>query len=531
MPAPRPTRWSFAPPSFARRSTPWVQLRSSEGHTIEVVSNEGTPDDIRGRIRAANRDAKLRYVLLVGGADPEAARSLNIRRRSVPPYLERAKVDIRWGSEPQIATDNWYADLDGDGVPDIAVGRLPVRSAAELTRVVKKIIVYENGHDFRAWRSRINFLGGLGGFGPMIDGAVQIGARQLVEGGIPSGYRTSLTLADWHSDYCPDPRKFHDTALAGLNDGCWLWVFLGHAGPTALQPLRVPGAQLPTLDCGDVNRLHCAAGAPVALFMACYVGAFDASRRCLGDELLQADGGPVAIVAASRVTMPYGMAVLGAGMLDESVCPASADLGRCLVARQATQRRRRRSSVGPAPLDAGRPRRDVRTAGSRSCCRAPRTSVAVQFAGRPAPAIALSARGPLAGRQSGCRELGERAGKVAFGWFGHHRNLGPRGPIGRCLQPTAIRWFGRSAVGVSNRVPKGESAGAGVGAGACQLRTLVQCATEATGERRWPMPGANFHCRQRRIRFRAPAFSNRGAARRPMAGPTTPHAAILRVQP
>ena len=153
----------------------------------------------------------------------------------------------------------------------------------------------------------------------------------MVEGGIPSGYRTSLTLADWHSDYCPDPRKFHDTALAGLNDGCWLWVFLGHAGPTALQPLRVPGAQLPTLDCGDVNRLHCAAGAPVALFMACYVGAFDASRRCLGDELLQADGGPVAIVAASRVTMPYGMAVLGAGMLDELFVRRAPTLGDALL--------------------------------------------------------------------------------------------------------------------------------------------------------------------------------------------------------
>jgi hypothetical protein len=328
---PPPDTVVVCPAEFREALAPWVQLRSSQGHTIQLISNEGMPDDIRRKIRAANRDAKLRYVLLVGGADPEAARNLNIRRRSVPPYLERAKVDIHWGSEPQIATDNWYADLDGDGVPDIAIGRLPVRSSVELTSVVKKIVAYEDGHDFRAWRSRINFLGGVGGFGPTIDGAVQIGARQLVEGGIPAGYRTSLTLADWHSAYCPDPRKFHETTLAGLNDGCWLWVFLGHARPTGLQPLRVPGAQLPTLVCGDANQLHCAAGSPIALFMACYAGAFDGSRRCLGDELLEADGGPVAVVCASRVTMPYGMAVLGAGMLDEFFVRRAPTLGDALL--------------------------------------------------------------------------------------------------------------------------------------------------------------------------------------------------------
>jgi hypothetical protein len=319
------------PAEFREALAPWVQLRSGEGHVIQVVSNDGTPDDIRGRIRAANRDPKLRYVLLVGGADPQAARDANIRRRSVPPHLEQAKVNIHWSSEPQIATDNWYADLDGDGVPDVAIGRLTVRSAAELTVAVKKIVAYEGSHDFRRWRSRINFVAGVGGFGPMVDGAVQIGARQLIENGVPAGYRTSLTLADWHSAYCPDPRKFHDTTLSGLNEGCWLWVFLGHAGPTELDSLHLPGSREQVLNCGDVSRLHCTAGSPVALFMACYTGAYDGSRRCLADELLRTEGGPVSIVCASRVTMPYGMAVLGAGMLDELFAQRTTTLGEAIL--------------------------------------------------------------------------------------------------------------------------------------------------------------------------------------------------------
>src|SRR4029079_295529 len=42
----------------------------------------------------------------------------------------------------ETASDDWYVDFDDDGVPDMAIGRLPVRNAAEAARVVAKIIGY-----------------------------------------------------------------------------------------------------------------------------------------------------------------------------------------------------------------------------------------------------------------------------------------------------------------------------------------------------------------------------------------------------
>jgi Peptidase family C25 len=53
----------------------------------------------------------------------------------------------------------------------------------------------------------------------------------------------------------------------------------------------------------------------LAVLVACYTGAFDASADCLGEELVLADHGPVAVIAATRVTMPYGNTVLGCELL------------------------------------------------------------------------------------------------------------------------------------------------------------------------------------------------------------------------
>ncbi len=319
------------PAEFRQALDPWLQLRAAEGHTLRIVSNDGTPDDIRARIRAAARQSKVQYVLLVGGADPRAATEPAVRRRSIPAHLETAKVDVHYGSEPQIGSDNWYADLGDTGVPDLAIGRLTVRSTTELQAVVRKIVAYEQSTDFRRWRSRINFVAGTGGFGPVIDSVLEGGARQLICAGIPETFQTTLTSADWHSPYCPDPRRFHATTLARLNEGCWFWVYLGHAGPTALDALRVPDGRQPILERADAAGLHCANGSPIGLLLACYAGAFDGPQRCLADELLRADGGPVAIVAGSRVTMPYGMTVLGSELLDECFERHAATLGDALL--------------------------------------------------------------------------------------------------------------------------------------------------------------------------------------------------------
>ena len=44
----------------------------------------------------------------------------------------------------ETSSDDWFADLDGDGAAEMAVGRLPARTVEEATRITKKILSYES---------------------------------------------------------------------------------------------------------------------------------------------------------------------------------------------------------------------------------------------------------------------------------------------------------------------------------------------------------------------------------------------------
>jgi hypothetical protein len=65
----------------------------------------------------------------------------------------------------------------------------------------------------------------------------------------------------------------------------------------------------------DVPSICCREQPPLAVLVACYTGAFDAPGDCLAEELTLAEQGPVAVIAATRVTMPYGNTVLGYELL------------------------------------------------------------------------------------------------------------------------------------------------------------------------------------------------------------------------
>ena len=44
----------------------------------------------------------------------------------------------------ETASDDWFVDFNNDGLPELAVGRLPARSLGEATAMVAKIIDYEH---------------------------------------------------------------------------------------------------------------------------------------------------------------------------------------------------------------------------------------------------------------------------------------------------------------------------------------------------------------------------------------------------
>src|SRR5262245_34381401 len=306
-----------APREFLAALAPLMEHRQRQGHRLALVPNGGSPAEVRAAIGKVAAGGALKYVLLVGDAEPAARGNPTIAARCVPVSLQPAVVNVKWGSEPQIASENWYADLDGDQLPDVAIGRIPADTPAELSRIVAKILAYERSTDFGPWRQRVNLIAGVGGFNPLVDTVIETATSKLLTSGIPATHDTRMTYGSWRSPYCPDPRLFHAMTVERHNEGCLFWVYIGHGQATELDRVSIPGEQFHILGVNDCGKMRAQGGAPIAIMLACYTGAFDQPQDCLAEQLLKSEGGPVAVYGGSRVTMPYAMSVMGSALMDE----------------------------------------------------------------------------------------------------------------------------------------------------------------------------------------------------------------------
>jgi hypothetical protein len=106
------------------------------------------------------------------------------------------------------------------------------------------------------------------------------------------------------------------------------------------------------------------------VFIACYTGALDSRPDSLAEELLLAEQGPIAVIAATRVTMPYGNTVLGYELLRAYFTDRPNELGN--IVRLAQRRSLDKSGddplrasldglahgVSPPPIDLATERRE-----------------------------------------------------------------------------------------------------------------------------------------------------------------------------
>lgn len=321
------------PPSLRPALAPWIEYRRGQGYRLQVIEPNGPADDVLRRVRDAASPA-TRFVVLVGDADAASAGG-GYDSVCVPTHYRKAAVNVRFGSEPMLATDGPYGDLDGDGMPDAAVGRLSADSAEQLRTIVAKTLAYERSRDMGLWRRKIHCVAGVGGFGALLDGVLVSSVRYFLTETIPPAYRVTMTYAGPDSPYCPPLDSFSQAVTARFNEGGWFWVYMGHGRPEGLDWVQSPSGMRPILDRPQVTRLQANDGAPLAVFLACYGAAFDADD-CLGEEMLRAAGGPAGVIGASRVAMPYGMASLAVGLLDEVFVRQTPTVGEALLhARQS----------------------------------------------------------------------------------------------------------------------------------------------------------------------------------------------------
>lgn len=344
----------------------WQAHRAQQGYRVHWVRPGATAEDTRDAIRQVIAEqseasrSNIAAVMLAGDApsfqEHSAQRAVENR---VPTFYVPALAIQNFGSEQSIASDAPYGDLDGDGQAEAPVGRIPAGDATQLAEYARRVIGHETARiDLHAAKQlrQIDLVAGVGGFGAITDTVVESATKSLLTQYIPAAYQVSMTYASPSSPYCPQPNRLSQSALARLNDGGMFWVYLGHGFVDTLDRLEVDGQTYPILDRSNLGAVALRSPPPALLFMACYVGAFDARVPCLAEQLVMKPDGPVTVVAASRVTMPYGMAVLGRAMMEEAFDGVPSHVGGWLLRSKQHLNEGDRDALAPASTDAAVPR-------------------------------------------------------------------------------------------------------------------------------------------------------------------------------
>jgi hypothetical protein len=303
----RPANWS---PWLAR----WKDYRSSQYQFTEVDSVAGSSllrEQIAKAISTSGTPAVA--ILLCGDAAIEVAPR---KWQSLTPGIV-LKTEIQLGelTTKELCTDALYGDLDQDGCPDIAVGRLPAKTPQELERMLQRSIDYESIAP-GPWNDTVHVTAGVGGFGFLADSAIETLTRRFLTEGIPTYFKLNVTVASCTSTYCPNPWKLRESYIDRINQGGLFWVYIGHGQVDQLDHFQVAKEWLPIGQSTDAARFRCENRPPIALMLACLTGAYDARVDCFSEQLLAQPHGPIAVISGSRVTMPYGLSQLSSELIN-----------------------------------------------------------------------------------------------------------------------------------------------------------------------------------------------------------------------
>jgi Peptidase family C25 len=216
-----------------------------------------------------------RYVILAGDATSDPRNYLGQRARD---FVPTKTVDTEY---METASDDWFADLDSDGVPEMAVGRLPVRAGAEAAGIVDKIIAYDQQS---AQPSRQALLVSDTGFELATNSL-----RQL----LPSG--TSAVTVNRGDG--PTDSAIRVRILDALKGGPSVVNYYGHGAVDVWT-----GAGL--LKSADAASLRNAGDLSLFVMMTCLNGYFiEPKTQSLAEALLRAPhGGAFAVWASSGLT-------------------------------------------------------------------------------------------------------------------------------------------------------------------------------------------------------------------------------------
>jgi hypothetical protein len=308
-------------PDFSAAVQPLADYRASQGYRVQVVDIQDVydefsyglvdPEAVRSFLSYAYANWVVpapAFVTVVGDGnyDPKNYQGFS-PPVFVPPYL--ADVDPGFG---ETAADNRFVSVSGsDFLPDMHLGRLPARSAAEATAMVNKIIAYEQNSAPQNWMFNVMF----------------VADNADADGNYP--YLSDL-IADSHlpAPFAPEKIYYLQTHMTdisarraiteGINQGRLMVSYVGHG---AFQQWAAPML----FSLADVARLDNGSRQPFMFPMTCLEGYYiwAANPALIPDDSSVGEGivriankGAIASFSPAGFGLAEGHNVMGRGLFD-----------------------------------------------------------------------------------------------------------------------------------------------------------------------------------------------------------------------
>lgn len=277
-----------------------ADYRKSKGFRPAVVELEDIMDEFNHGIYSpyaikhflssafalSSRGGRFRSVVLLGHGSEDYKNLLGLGENLFPPIMIGTIDGI-------VPSDNHYADMNGDHIPELAVGRLPVMTAQELQSLIAKIKSYEISTGL--WTKDILLLADY----PEPGGDFPADSEWVASLIPPSYVQKKIYLSHYPIG---DARQM---LMNGINQGAVLLNFIGHAGLD-----RLAGDGMIVSD--DVSSMNNGEKLPVLTGMTCMLGFFSLpGYDTLGEEMLiKEHGGVIAVFAPASMSVNAEAAVL-----------------------------------------------------------------------------------------------------------------------------------------------------------------------------------------------------------------------------
>ncbi|RBP49908.1 C25 family cysteine peptidase [Arenicella xantha] len=275
-------------------------LRTTIVSWLDIVDSYGfgmpTPEAIRNFLKSADQRNKIKYVLIVGGHSYDYNNHLALGNVSfIPTMYESVSKDFMFAP-----TDTPIVDITGDGLPNKAIGRWPVRTEQDLRNIVNKTLRWQA--DSHLYRGNVLLLADVED-----TARAQNFSSQLEELATHSGILSSannvqrIYLDDYLAIDTPTPIADARADLLGRFDassaGVGLTVYNGHSSSSRWTFRNLFNAQ-------DASAMNNHSSPTFVLPLACYTTLYESpSMNSLAHQLLFAsEAGAVALSGAAYLS-------------------------------------------------------------------------------------------------------------------------------------------------------------------------------------------------------------------------------------